>query len=200
MARTSLLSHFFTNQTMVDVLLFFLLQPSEKAYLSQIVDSTGRALILVQRTLKRLVETGLILKSIQHRKTYYNADLKHVAYEDIKQLIIKAKIFSDPFKEDIELLNNKTSYGFIFGSLAKGTNTPDSDIDIFLIGNLTYHDAGSFIFKLGRELSQEVNVAIFTPEDFLKGIKNKNTFILNVLNEPKIWLFGDKGEFEETYR
>src|SRR5262245_37321444 len=107
MSKSVLLSHFFTNQTLVDVLLFFMLQPSEKAYLSQIVDSTGRALILVQRTLKRLVETGLILKSIDHGKTYYRADLKHVAFDDIKHLIIKTKIFSESFKNDIEILNKK---------------------------------------------------------------------------------------------
>lgn len=199
MSKTVLLSHFFTNQTLVDVLLFFLLQPSEKAYLSQIVDSTGKTLILVQRTLKRLVETGLILKSIHHRKAYYRADLKHVAYEDIKQLIIKAKIFSKSFQDDIQSINDNITYGFIFGSFAKGTNTLASDVDIFLIGNLTYHDTGSFIFKLGRELTQEVNVVIFTPQEFSLAIKHKNSFILNILNEPKIWLFGDKREFEEAY-
>ena len=196
MSKTFLLSHFFTNQTLVDVLLFFLLQPHEKAYLRQIVDSTGKALILVQRTLKRLVETGLIQKSTHHRKTYYQADSKHVAYEDIKHLIIKAKIFSDEFQNDIENIVSKTTYGFIYGSFAKGTNTPSSDIDILLIGNLTYRDAAPFIFNLGRELAQEVNLVILKPDEFLKG--RKNSFISKVLHEPKIWLFGDKSEFEEV--
>lgn len=199
MSNTNLLSHFFTNQTLIDVLLFFLLQPHEKAYLAQIVGSTGKALIQVQRTLKRLVETGLIQKSIHYRKTYYQADTKHVAYEDIKQLVVKAKIFSDQFEEDIEKIKTKINYGFIYGSFAKGTNTPFSDIDIFLIGDLTYQDTGPFIFKLSRELAQEVNIVIFTEEEFLRGIGNKNSFISKVLHVPKIWLFGDKSGFEKIY-
>jgi len=199
MARTSSLSHFFTNQTLIDVFLFFLLHPHEPTYLAQIVNSTGKALIQVQRTLKRLVEIGLIQKTIQHKRIYYQPDLKHVAYDDIKNLVIKAKIFSDIFKDDVECLKNKVIYGFIYGSVAKGTNSPQSDIDILLIGNLSYGDTGSFIFNLGRELVQEVNVVIFTPHEFLKGIKKENSFISNILQEPKIWIFGDKSEFEKIY-
>lgn len=146
-----------------------------------------------------MVETGLVQKTIRHNKTYYAADLKHVAYEDVKHLVIKAKFFSDLFQKDVENLKDKVIYGFIYGSVAKGTNTAQSDIDIFLVGNLSYDDAGSFIFNLGRELVQEVNVVIFSPNEFLKGIQNEQSFISKVLQEPKIWLFGDKGEFEKVY-
>lgn len=200
MARVSLLSHLFTNQTLIDVFLYFLLNPQEEVYLARIVESTGKALIQVQRTLKRLVEAGLILKATRHKKTYYKADHQHVAYDDMRKLILKAKIFSDPFKNDLEKLKNKVSYGFIYGSVAQGSNTPQSDIDIFLVGDLSYDDAGPFIFHLGRELVQEVNVIIFSPRELEKQLSYKNIFVLNVLQEPKIWLFGDKDEFEKIYQ
>ena len=199
MARISL-SHFFTNQTLIDVFLFFVLHPQEEAYLAQIVSSTDRLLIQVQRTLKRLVDTGLILKAIRQGKTYYRADVKHIAYKDIKHLVLKAKVFSDSLKKDLEVLKTKVDYGFIYGSVAKGTNSSQSDIDLFFIGNLNYHDASSFIFHLSRELVQEVNLIIFSPQEILKAIENKNSFILNVLREPKIWLFGEDNEFEKIYR
>lgn len=199
MTKSVLLSHFFTNQTLVDILLFFVLQPHEKAYLTQIMDATGKALIQVQRTLKRLIETGLIQKSTHYKRTYYQADLKHVAYEEIRNLIIKAKIFSDQLESDLKNIKDKIDYGFIYGSLAKGTNTLKSDIDIFLIGNLTYESASPFLFNLSRELVQEVNAIIFTPQEFSKELKAKNVFISNVIQEQKIWLFGDKSEFEKPY-
>lgn len=200
MAKTALLSHFFSNQAFIDILLFFLLQPGKECYLNQVKDGTGKALLQVQRTIKRLSETGLIQKSSHHNRIYYKADHKHIAYEEMRQLIIKAKIFSDLFKVDLERLEDKICYGFIYGSVAKGTNTEASDIDIFFIGNLTYHELSPFIFNLSRELVQEVNAVIFTPQEFCHGIKDKNPFIMNVLQEPKIWLFGDKYEFEAAYR
>jgi predicted nucleotidyltransferase len=180
-------------------MLYFLLNPREEVYLAQIVNSTGKALLQIQRTLKRLVECGLVQKTLHHNRMYYKADQNHIAYEDIRRLCLKAKIFSDMFREDIERLNERGVYGFIYGSVAKGTNSAESDIDIFFIGNLTYSDVATFLFKLGRELAQEVNGAVFTTAEFLQALKDKNSFVAKVLQEPKIWLFGDKSEFEKIY-
>lgn len=199
MTHISLLSHFFPNKSLIEVFLYFVLNPQEEAYLARIVESTGKALIQVQRTLKRLVDCGLVLKITRHKKTHYKADTKHVAFDEMRQLAIQAKIFSEKFKSDLELLQNKVEFGFIFGSVASGTNTLESDIDLFFIGHLTYDDVSSFIFTLGRELVQEVNVTIFSPRQLREQIAAKNPFITNVLKEPKIWLFGDKGEFKKIY-
>lgn len=195
-----MLSHFFTNQTLIEVLLYFVLNPGQETILSQLVHATDKALIQVQRTLKRLIETGIVLKTTHNRKTAYKVDETHIAYDDLRHLVLKAKIFSDTFKEDIATFRGKVDYGFIFGSVAKGTNTKESDIDIFLVGNLTYEDVGPFMFHLGSHLVQEVNVVIFLPSRFQNEIENKSSFVEAILHSPKIWLFGDKSEFEKIYR
>lgn len=200
MSKISLLAHFFPNQTLLDVFLYFVLKPSEETYLARIVDATDKALIQVQRTLKRLVDCGLITKVHRHKRTYYKADKTHVAYDEIRQLAIQAKIYSEPFKAYLEHLQDKVDYAFIYGSVAKGSNTAESDIDLFFVGNLTHDDVRSFSFELGRELVQEVNVIIFSPSKLEKLIKDNDPFIINVLRDPKIWLFGDKSEFKEIYK
>jgi predicted nucleotidyltransferase len=187
------------NQTLIDVCLYFVLNPGEEAYLARIVEGTGKVLIQVQRTLKRLIDCGLVLKTSKHKKNTYKLDNTHIAYEEIRNLALKAKIFSETFERDLKELQNKVDYGFIYGSVAKGTNTSQSDIDLFFVGNLTYEDVSPFIFKLGRELVQEVNVVLFTPRELEKLIEEKNAFIDSVLKESKIWLFGEKSEFEKTY-
>lgn len=195
-----LLSHYFSNQNIIDVFLYFLLHPSEDAYLARIVDTTGKALIQVQRTLKRLVDCGLILKTTRHKKTYYKADRTHVAYDEIRQLTIKAKILSDEFESDLKKIKDKIDFAFVYGSVAKGSNSEQSDIDLFIVGNLTYSDISSFAFKLGRELVQEVNVTLFTTRELLKQLEAKNSYATNVVDEPKIWLFGDKDVFKKIYQ
>lgn len=195
-----LLSQFFPNQTLMDVFLYFVLNPKEDMYLAHIVESTGKALIQVQRTVKRLVDCGLVLKTTRHNKTYYKADTKHIAYDELRQLAIQAKIFSAPFETDLEQLRNKVDFAFVYGSVAKGSNTQESDIDLFFVGTLNHDDIRSFIFKLGRELVQEVNVIILSPSKLEKLITDKDPFILNTMQSPKIWLFGDKSEFEKIYK
>jgi predicted nucleotidyltransferase len=117
----------------------------------------------------------------------------------MRHLTIQAKILSDPFKSDLEHLQNKVDFAFIYGSVAKGSNTLESDIDIFFVGSLTHDDVRSFSFKFSRELVQEVNVSIFSPSRLEKLIADGDPFIANVLKGPKIWLFGDKNEFKEIY-
>lgn len=200
MLRLSLLSHLFPNQALIDVFLYFTLKPSEDTYLARIVNSTDKALIQVQRTLKRLIDCGLVSKTIRHNKTYYKVDTKHVAYDELRQLALQAKIFSEPFKTNLERLQNKVDFAFIYGSVASGSNTAESDIDLFFVGNLTHDDIRSFSFDLSRELVQEVNVIIFSPSKLEKLIAENDPFITNVMQGPKIWLFGDKIEFKEIYQ
>lgn len=199
MRKVPLLSPFL-NQTLIDVFLYFVLNPAEDTYLARIVDATDKALIQVQRMLKKLVDTGLVLRIIRHKKTYYKVNSKHIAFDEMRQLAIKAKILSELFEAELEHLKDKVDFGFIFGSVAKGSNTPESDIDIFFVGNLTYDDVSSFMFKLGRELAQEVNVIIFSSKELLKQIEAEHSFVQNVIQEPKIWLFGDKDEFKKIYQ
>jgi len=200
MVQTAMLSRFFPSQTLLDVLLYFILKPCDDIYLARVVDSTGKALIQVQRTVKRLLECGLLVKTTRHKKTYYKIDVKNVAFDELRQLAIQAKVFSEPFEADLKRLQNKVDFAFVYGSVAKGSNTTESDIDIFFVGSLTHDDVRSFTFNLGRELVQEVNVIVFSPSKLEKLIAESDPFILNVLRDPKIWLYGDKNEFKAIYQ
>jgi predicted nucleotidyltransferase len=194
------LARVFPNQTMIEVLIYFLFHPQKKAPLSHIVHGTKKALIQVQRAIKRLVETGLILKITTPKKTYYQANEAHVAYEDLQRLALRSKILSPTFKEELQQIEKKVTYGFIYGSFAKGSHHAMSDLDIFLVGDMSHYDLGTFFFNLGRELVCEVNITIFAQKQLREGIKDQNPFLNDVLKGPKIWLFGNKYEFERLFK
>ena len=200
MSSNLALSRVFPHQTMIEVLVFFLFHPQKKVPLSHIVQGTKKALIQVQRTMKRLVETGLILKITTLKKTYYQANEDHVAYGELQRLALVSKILSPTYKRELEHVEKKVTYGFIYGSFAKGSNHAMSDLDIFLVGDTSHYDLGTFFFNLGRELVCEVNVAIFSPKQIQKGLKEESSFFVDVLQGPKIWLFGNKNEFERLFK
>lgn len=188
------------NETMLNVLLFFLLHPDEETYLARIVRLTNKSLIQVQRIIKRLIESGFILAMKQKEKTYYKANPNHLAFNDLKNIALQAKIWSSTFEKEIKNFQNKIHFGFIFGSVARGTHTSSSDIDIFFIGDLPLHEVMGFIGHLSRELFREVNVVIYSPQELQEAIARNNSFVTEVLEKPKIWLFGNKYEFEKLYR
>ena len=189
----------FPNRAFIEVLLFFLLHPDEETYLARIVRATGNALIQVQRGLKRLEEAGLITRILRGHKAYFRANMKHAAFKDLKRVVLKTIIFSDPIDQELSSIQSKVKYGFIFGSTAIDTDSSDSDIDLFLIGDLSYQEAGRFSFPLSMKLGREVNTAIYSLKDFKKKIKEKSPFILEVIQGAKIWLLGDEDEFKKIF-
>ena len=200
MSSMTSLEKIFPNKAFVDVLLFFVLHPQEETYLTRIVRATGKVLIQVQRALKRLEESGLVKKILRGNKAYYQANATHSAFNDLKQVLIRTIIFSDRIESELSLIKNKIAYGFIFGSTARHTDTPTSDVDLFLIGNLTLEEAGHLSYPLSIELGREVNTVIYTLKDFRKKMKEQHTFITEVVQNPKIWLFGNEHEFEKICR
>lgn len=187
----------FPSPSFTDVLVFFLTHPNEEAYQSQIVNSTGRALIQIQRALNRLEDTGLIVKNRQGNRIYYKANQMHPAFDDIKRALFKTVIFGDTLKKALIALKHKILFSFIYGSMARADESPTSDIDIFIVGNLGIKDIAGILGSIGNELGREINPTVYPLKELKKKIKEKNPFINEIIHGPKIWLIGEENEFAE---
>lgn len=185
----------FPNPSFAGILSFFLTHPNEEFYQSYIVDSTGYALIQVQRALKRLESTGLINQIKSGNRFCYKANKRHPAFEDIKKALLKTVLLGDLLKVALVPIKGKIQFGFIYGSLASGDESSSSDIDLFLVGNLGLRDIASLLSKIGNDLRREINPTVYSEKEFKKKIKDGNPFIKEILQKPKIWLIGEENDF-----
>ncbi|WP_068471482.1 nucleotidyltransferase domain-containing protein [Candidatus Protochlamydia phocaeensis] len=185
----------FPSPSFVAVLTLFLAHPEEEIYQSRIVEVTKCALVQVQRALKRLEETGLITKTKSGNRIYYKANRRHPAFEDIKKALFKTVLFGDLLKKALNSVKDKIQFSFIYGSLARGEESFDSDIDLFIIGDLGMRDVASLLGVVGHEIGREINPTVYPLKEFKKKIKEKNTFIREIMSKPKIWLIGEESEF-----
>jgi uncharacterized protein len=185
----------FPNPSFVAVLTLFLTHPDEEIYQSRIVDFTKCALIQVQRALKRLEDTGLITKTKSGNRVYYKANRVHPAFEDIKRALLKTVLFGDLLREALDPLKSKIQFSFIYGSLARGEETFNSDIDLLIIGDLGIRDVATVLGSVGNEIGREINPTVYPMKEFRKKIKEKNTFVEELILKPKIWLIGEESEF-----
>lgn len=189
----------FPSPSFVNILALFLTHPNEEFYQSHIAESSGCALIQTQRALKRLEETGLINKIKSGNRSYYKANQQHPAFEDIKKALYKTVLFGDLLKEALAPIKNKIQLSFIYGSLARGTESSESDIDLFIIGDLGIRDIAGILSAVGDELGREINPVVYSEKEFKKKIKEGNPFIQEVLNNPKIWLNGEECELKKRW-
>jgi len=186
----SAIARLFPNQALLDVLAILLLHPEEEFYQREIALKTGRTLVEAQRALRRIEDAGLLRARRRGNRVYYAAQRGHPAFEDIKRLLLKTVALGDALRDGLAPLREKVRIAFVFGSVASGTESPSSDIDLFVVGGLSSRRLASVLGRLGRQLGREFNPVLYPPAELRQKAKAGNHFVQQVLAGPKIWLIG----------
>ncbi len=185
----------FPSQTIVKVLSLFLLNPDKEYFQSEVAEVVGDALFKVQKALKRAVKSGFILETKKGNMVYYRANRKQPGFEDLKQLFLKTVAIGDALKEVLTEYAGDIDVAFIFGSYAQGTETYQSDIDLFVLGNTSLKKVSEAIGSMTNMIDREINPVVYSAEAFKKKIIEKNRFTEELVACPKIWLIGNEDEF-----
>lgn len=190
----------FSSPVISDVLALLLLNHERQYYQAEIVKETNYAQIQVQRALERLCLSELILKTKQGRMVYYQANKNHVGFVDLKNLFMKTVGFVDTLRKALLTFGDDIQIAFIYGSIASGKETLESDIDLLLITGLSLRKLTSKIGPISRQLKRELNISCFTINEFTQKDIEQDHFIKSVLDKPKTFVIGDENELEKLLK
>ena len=189
-------SDLFTSELLVRMLVLFVLNPEQSFYQAEIKERTGGNLRNLQKMLQKLEEAELIKKVPKGRMMFYHFNTDHPAASDLTNLLIKTVAFGDVLKAGLGKLQLKIEFAFIYGSYAKGTSNPNSDIDLFIASNEPLLALSNMIAPVGSLTGREINITSMSVSEFQKRHKQKNRFALELLSCQKIWLIGSDDEFK----
>ena len=178
----------FSSNDRVKILSLFVANPKNRYYLREIPKLIQSALRPVQRELKKLESAGLLKKIIEGNRTYYEINTDHYIYPELKTLVLKTTGFGALLKTAL-LKEKEVECAFIYGSYAENKETAKSDIDLFVIGNISDKKLQSIFTKYAHTYGRELNSVLYSPDEFAK--KRNGHFISSVLKKPKIMLKGD---------
>lgn len=185
----------FSSQARVKILKFFLLNPTTSYYQRELEQHTKLPIRAIQRELARMVELGLLEKRMSGNRNYYQVNRDFPIFLELKSIFLKTFGIGKVLKESLNK-REKINFAFIYGSYAKNQENITSDIDLFVIGNISSRKLSSYLSKLKSQFDREINFALYSPQEFRKGIKNKNHFIMSILKEPKIFIIGKEIDFK----
>lgn len=171
-------------------------QPDKSFYSKEIVDRAGIGTGTVLRELGKLSEAGLLkVKKIGNQK-HYQANPASPIFEELKGIVRKTFGLAGPLQLALDPFKDKIRVAFIYGSIAKGSDTAESDIDLLLIsdGHLTYPDLLGSFSELEYQLGRQLNPTIYTVEEFRSKIIAENNFVVRVIEQPKIFLIGSQDD------
>jgi predicted nucleotidyltransferase len=187
-----LLETFLSSKSRAKLLGLFFLNPKNRYYLRQIEALTRLPLYTVQREVARLASCNLLCKEIEGNRTYYRANQDSPIFHELKTMVMKTVGLQMILKTVVEDMDIKVA--FIYGSYAGGRETPASDIDLMVIGDVTSKKLVSALSKSQALSRREVNPMVISPEEFKDRLTRKDHFISEVIKGPKIFIVGDENE------
>jgi predicted nucleotidyltransferase len=166
----------------------------ETFYLRQIVRASGYGLGPVQRELKLLTEAGIIRRAAHGRQVYFQANSDSPIFPEIKSLITKTVGVGDAIRGALASIAKDIEFALIYGSIARGDEKPRSDIDLLVVGDLTFSDVVVSLQYAQKTLGREINPTVYSGAEFRTKLRKNHHFLTSTINGPKIFLIGDKNE------
>jgi predicted nucleotidyltransferase len=171
--------------------------PDREFYLREIVRAAGVGQGAIQRELASLVSAGLVQRLRRGSNVFYSADRQSLLFDELHSLVMKTSRSADILKAALEKLTDQVAAAFIYGSVAKGTEKAASDIDLMVIGSVSFAEVVSALLDAQEWLGREINPSVFSADEFRRRAVSGDHFISTVMNEPKIFLLGSDNELRE---
>lgn len=169
---------------------------SNEFHLREIERRTGYSIGTVRQEVLKLINNRLIIKRVSGNRTYFRANKNHPLFENIQGLVLKTSGLIDILKNSLN--NNKSIYfAFIFGSIASGKIKEQSDIDLFIIGDIGLREISKLLKGQSNIIGREINVHTLAAQEFITRKHKNDHFITKVIASSKLMVIGDENELNK---
>lgn len=192
----SLSSALFSNvQQRVLALIFG--HPERSFYTSEILRNVNSGTGAVARELSRLQRSGLVSVQRIGNQKHYRANHESPIFRELQSLVLKTVGLAEPLVESLKQYTDRIKAAFVYGSVAKGTDTARSDIDLMVVGeDLDYSKLYAELQKAETRLHRRVNPLFLSPEDWRRKRAQKDSFVHKISTQPKIFILGSEKDLQ----
>ena len=188
-----MLEHLITSRTRSKILELFLSEPGLEIHLREIARRIEENINSARRELNHLEEVSILTSRKDGNQRYFKINKANLIYPDLKNIYLKTAGVGNAIRNSLVEIGD-IQYCFIYGSYARHTEKPDSDLDIFIVGEVDENKLIPVINSLETKLNREINYILYTLEEYRKRVERRDKFVMNVLEGEKIMLFGDENE------
>lgn len=192
--RTSLADALFST-TRQRVLAYLFGQPERSFFATELIRLASGGSGAVQRELARLADCGLVTVTRVGTQKHYQANPESPIYAELCGIVRKTVGLAEPLREALAPLKERIKAAFVFGSVAKRSDTASSDIDVLVLSdNIDYADVFAALQSAETKLGRTVNPTVYTPANWRKKRKDRNAFVVKVAAQPKVFLIGTEDD------
>lgn len=187
------LSELFGGMKRFSLLRLLYLNPARQYTNKEVVALSGVVAGNASRWLKRWSELGLVRMTVDGRNITFQA-------ADDPLLLGLTDLFlrNDAILRDIQdALPPEVDIAVIFGSVARGNEKAESDIDILALGtDLSSIRVNAALRPVGRAHNRVINVSVHSKAEFEQLLQGDDSFAKNIVGQKIIKV---KGEFNHAF-
>ena len=140
----------------------------------------------------------LLTKTVSGDQKLYQANRKSPIFEELRSLILKTVGLLEPLRRALKPLSSDIRVAFVYGSVAKGTDTAKSDIDFMIIGrDLGYSNVYGMLQQAEKLVGRQVSPNLITIDEWRQKLAEKSPFVTRILQQPKLFVFGTENELQQ---
>jgi uncharacterized protein len=151
----------------------------------------------IQRELDLLSQLGLIERSTVGKQVFYRANRSHPIFPELRALVAKTVGAIPTLRSALMPLADSISIAFVYGSMARGEEKSESDIDVMVVGSVTLEDVIAKLGSVESSLRRAVNPTVYSPSELKAKLASGNHFLSSVMRGEKVFLIGDEDELRK---
>jgi predicted nucleotidyltransferase len=166
-------------------------QSQRSFYANEIIALAGSGSGSVQRELARLETSALVTVNRVGNQKHYQANHEAPIFDELRGIVLKTFGVADVLRAALQPLWPQVELAFVYGSLAKGTEHARSDVDLMVVGTVPSNAALlEALLPAQAQLGRVVNLTLYTPDEFAQRVHDGKSFLMRVLEQPKIFVKG----------
>lgn len=192
--RSSLADALFTNvQQRVLGLLFG--QPARRFQSAELIRLAASGTGAAHRCVTAFANAGLVTVTRIGNQKHYQANAESPVFSELRGLVVRTVGLADPVRAALTPLTDRIDEAFIYGSVAKGTESAGSDVDLMVISDgLGYPEIFEALQPVERALARKVNPTVMSRASWAKKLRVKDSFVTRVAKGERIDVIRTAGD------
>lgn len=171
-------------------------QPDRWWYLSELASFAGKTPSTLQRELTSLAACGILRTKRDRSRLYFRAEADSPFFRPLKSLVDQALGAVESLRSAIEPIREKIDTAFVYGSVARGDERTQSDVDLIVVGEAGQAELARVLRPLESRFGREFNARCYSPEEFRSKLLEGNHFLGSITNGPKEFIVGGESDLE----
>lgn len=191
----NVLDNIFGSRVRAKILGWFFSHIDEKFFVRQLAPILGEDPTNISREMARLESLGILMSARQGNQKQFQVNKECSFLEELRGLVLKTTGIAGQLKTELAKIKG-VKFAFVYGSYAKGQETADSDVDLFIVGSVNLDVLDTVLGEIEKKLGRAINYVLYDFKEFKEKVSSGDGFVTDVLENDKVMLMGKVSGFK----